>query len=103
MDPQQEQAEKWGQIVFKCWMDAAFKARFLADPATVLKEYGFAAPAGVKVVENTAEVAYLVLPARPGTLSDEQLDKIAGGNDWTQFSSNWYVNDRPVVKMPYSD
>jgi hypothetical protein len=105
MDQQQEQSRKWGQIVAKCWADAAFKARFLADPAAVFKEYGIVAPAGLKAVANTAEVTYIVLPAKPGDLSDEQLDKIAGGgnNPWIQYTSNWYVNPRPVVTMPYCD
>ncbi|MBP2638071.1 MAG: hypothetical protein H6Q72_3978 [Firmicutes bacterium] len=76
---QQEQAKKWGQIVAKCWADEAFKARFKADPAAVFKEYGLVVPVGLKVVENLPEVNYIVLPAKPADLSDEQLDGVAGG------------------------
>ncbi|MBP2638070.1 MAG: hypothetical protein H6Q72_3977 [Firmicutes bacterium] len=93
---QQEQAKKWGQIVAKCWADEAFKARFKAEPAAVFKEYGLEVPRGLKVVENSPEVSYIVLPAKPTNLSDKQLEDIVGG-------SNWYVNDRPVVSMPYVD
>ena len=32
-----------------------------------------------KVVENTSNVVHLVLPAKPTDLSDEDLDKVAGG------------------------
>jgi hypothetical protein len=90
MSQEKENVNIWDQIVARCWTDETFKAKFLAAPATVLKEYGLQAPVGLKVLENTAEVNYLVLPANPAALSNEELNGVAGG-------SNWYVNNRPVV------
>ena len=42
---------------------------------------GAEVPAGltVKAVENTEKVFHLVIPAKPTDLSDEDLDKVAGG------------------------
>ena len=83
-DPRrQEQARTWGQVVARAWSDEAFKRRLLAEPGAVLGEQGLELRAGVevRVVENTAEVVHLVLPAPPeGELSEEQLDRAAGGN-----------------------
>lgn len=72
----------YGKVVARAWRDPAFKAKLLADPHTVLKEAGVALPSGVtvKVVENTGAQVHLVLPPKPaGELSDDALDKVAGG------------------------
>ncbi len=77
-DPRQDYAK----VVARAWSDEAFKAQLLSDPAAALKEVGVAVPEGVevKVVENTATLFHLVLPPRPDEeLSDEALDKVAGG------------------------
>jgi hypothetical protein len=80
---QEEQGKKMQQIIAKAWMDEDFKQRLLTDPAAVLKEGGFELPAGmeVRMVENTDKVLHLVLPAKPASeeLSDEQMEKVAGG------------------------
>ncbi|MBI4817797.1 MAG: NHLP leader peptide family natural product precursor [Deltaproteobacteria bacterium] len=72
-----------GEIISKCWKDGAFKARFMANPAAVLKEHGVDVPAGVKVsvVENTATQLFITLPPAPATdqLSEGDLDAAAGG------------------------
>ena len=80
-EQQQEQARKWGQVVARAWRDEAFKQRLLSDPAGVLREEGIEVPAGqqVRLVENTDQVMHLVVPQKPPNLSDEQLDKVAGG------------------------
>jgi hypothetical protein len=81
-DAQRDQARRYGQVVAKAWADEAFKQRLVAEPATVLREQGIEVPAGmeVRVVENTADRAYLVLPKPPqGELSEEQLAQVAGG------------------------
>ncbi len=78
----QEYAKQFGQVVAKAWADDEFKARFLADPASVLTEQGIAVPAGLEVraVENTSNVVYITLPPKPSDeLSDEQLNQVAGG------------------------
>ncbi|HNP73458.1 MAG TPA: thiocillin family RiPP [Kouleothrix sp.] len=81
-DQLQEYAKQYGQVVAKAWADDDFKARLLADPASVLAEAGLAPPAGVEVraVENTSNVVYLTIPSKPSDeLSDEQLNQVAGG------------------------
>ena len=77
----EEQAKQMNKIIAKCWADEGFKKKLLADPAATLKAEGADVPAGltVKAVENTEKVFYLVIPAKPTDLSDEDLDKVAGG------------------------
>ena len=77
-----DKAAIYAQIVSKAWADPAFKAKLLADPMTALKEAGHTVPAGlvVKAVENTDKQVYLVVPAKPRELSDDQLNKVAGGS-----------------------
>ena len=77
----QDQGKAVGKVIAKAWADEGFKARLLADPAAVLAAEGLQTPAGVtlKVLENTAGVFNLVLPARPAELSDSDLDQVAGG------------------------
>jgi len=79
----EEQGKQYGQLIAKAWTDEAFKARLKADPKAAMKEVGMDVPAGVEieVVESTQEKAYLVIPPQPvGELSDEDLDKVAGGH-----------------------
>lgn len=78
------------QIIAKCWADEGFKRKLLRDPAATLKAEGMELPAGlsVKAMENTDKVFHLVIPAKPTDLSDEELDKVAGGgwimDDWNR-------------------
>ena len=92
MSQQKENAKKMGQLIAKCWEDEVLKARLIADPAAVLQEFGMEAPAGVelKVVENSAQVQYLVLPSKPsGEISDEQLGGVAGGMSSAPTGDEW--------------
>ena len=76
------QGNPYGQLIAKAWSDEGFKARLKADPKAAMKEAGIDVPEGVdiEVVESTQEKAYLVIPPKPvGELSDEDLDKVAGG------------------------
>ena len=78
---QEERARKTSQIIAKSWADDGFKGRLLSNPMDTLKAEGVEIPAGVtvRVLENTSNVVHLVLPAKPTDLSDEDLDKVAGG------------------------
>jgi hypothetical protein len=79
----------YAKMVAKAWTDPAFKSNLLTDPKAALAAAGISVPAGValKVVENTDKVIHLVLPARPNSeLSDEALDKVAGGDGWSSFT-----------------
>ena len=92
----QDKAAAYGKMVAKAWRDPAFKAKLLADPHAALKDAGIPVPAGVtvKVVENTDTHVHLVLPPKPTTeLSDEALDRVAGGSEivdksFTSFSTS---------------
>ena len=75
--------DKLQQIFARCWKEPDFKKRFLANPRAVLEENNFDLPKDVqvKVVENVPGTIHIVLPANPdmAKLSDEELDKVAGG------------------------
>lgn len=79
-----EYGRRYGQIVARAWADDDYRARFLAEPAMVMRESGIDIPPDVKVkaVENSAHVLYLALPPRPSEeMSDEDLAMVAGGAD----------------------
>ena len=75
------------QLIEKAWKDEAFRQALRSDPqSAVEKALGSKLPAGVqlKVVEETADTFYLVLPANldrapAGQLTDQQLEAVAGG------------------------
>ena len=77
----EEQGKRVSQLIAKCWADEGFKRKLLADPAATLKMEGLELPAGlsIKALENTDKVFHLVIPAKRTDLSDEDLDKVAGG------------------------
>ena len=66
-DGNKEQRRKVAKVVAKAWSDESFKKRLLTEPKTVLEEVGIEVPAGteVKIVEQTQDVMYIVLPFRP--------------------------------------
>lgn len=72
-------------IMVRCWTDTSFKAQLLADPHGVCRAQGLEVPAGVqvRVLENTAQLMYLVIPARPADLPDEMLDDVVGAAEGT--------------------
>ena len=78
---QEEQSKKMSQLIAKCWADEGFKQKLLADPAATLKAEGAQLPAGMTITahENTCQEFHLVIPANPTELSDDYLDKVAGG------------------------
>jgi hypothetical protein len=65
-----EHQKKWAVCVAKAWADEDYKKRLISDPATVLKKEGLTVPEGmeIKVVENTHEVFYMVLPESPDSI-----------------------------------
>ena len=72
------------EIIGRSWADEQFRKRLLADPAGVMKAEGITIPPGVslRVVEDTETVFHFVLPVKAAAaaeLSDDELDKVAGG------------------------
>jgi hypothetical protein len=72
-------------IIARALKDEGFARELRADPKAVLEREVGELPEGIeiKVVEETPDTLYLVLPARPSPgrqLSDEELDRVAGGN-----------------------
>jgi hypothetical protein len=97
-----EQAEraKYGKVVAKAWSDSAFKAKLLKDPQAALVEAGVEVPAGVsvKVVEETETTRYFILPPPPeGELSEEALEKVAGGTQGEAPGQLINAGDDPII------
>jgi len=80
-----ERARVAEELITRAWSDEAFKALLMADPAKAVEAaYGLKLPASVtlKVLEETEDTRYLVVPYRPSTadeLTDEDLAAVAGG------------------------
>ena len=69
------------RIIQRAMDDVDFRSRLLEDPDKALKEeFNLIIPKGklLKVVENSANTEYLVLPASP-ELNDIQLANVSGG------------------------
>lgn len=77
-----EDSKEYAKVIARAWVDEEFRKKLLAEPATVLAENGVEIPEGVtvKVVERKENEVLLPLPYRPTSeLSDEDLEKVAGG------------------------
>lgn len=97
MDPRGEFGRRYSEIVLRAWEDPAFKRRLMADPKAVLREYGIEVPdrLEIRVVENTDDVFYLNLPAKPSTeLTAEELDALTGAGFAYGVPSSWLLNAR---------
>ena len=74
-------------IVQRAWKDEAFRAEFLADAKGTIEKYaGQKLPADVNVVALAEDdkTIHFVIPPKPANadqLSDEDLEKVAGGVD----------------------
>lgn len=66
--PEDREKQLREQIIEKAWSDNAFKLQLLADPKSAIqKEFGIDIPAEInlKVLEETDDTFYLVLPKKP--------------------------------------
>jgi hypothetical protein len=73
------------KIVKRCWEDEAFRKEFTADPAGAFTRY-LEVPAAslpkILVHEEAPGSWHIILPAKPANtseLSEEDLEKVAGG------------------------
>lgn len=75
----------WDKIVEQAQKNPAYCAALKADPRSLMeKQLGTAIPTtvNIKVLEETADTYYIVLPAfaqEGSELSDSDLEKVAGG------------------------
>ncbi len=69
------------QIIRKAQVDREFKKALVENPKEAIGQLGVQLPEDVevKVVEESTEVVYLVLPVNLDELTDEQLGDVAGG------------------------
>ena len=101
-------AEVERRLVQRSLEDEDFRQKLLDDPkAAVEQELGSGLPEGVqvRVVEESAETIYLVLPfsspvgsAEGGSLSDQELEAVAGGsgNTWDALTCLGALCTSPV-------
>lgn len=89
----------------RCWSDAGYKAKLLADPAGVFKAEGLPMPEGVelRVLEDTDQTVHLVIPVRPQALPEEALDAVAGGGNLFTYSGERKPGVPIEFKMPSAD
>jgi Nitrile hydratase, alpha chain len=91
-------AEMERRLIQRSLQDDAFRQRLLEDPkGTIEQEFGRPVPAEVqiRVVEETPETLYLVLPSTSpvgggGEISDRDLESVAGGQSGQEENSMRY-------------
>jgi len=76
------------KIVALAWQDDGFRSKFVADPKRQFEErLGVKLPPSLKMTvhEENENNLHFVIPAKPkanmSELSDEELEKVAGGTD----------------------
>ena len=88
-------AQMESRLVQRSIEDESFRQRLIEDPkGAVENELGTRLPEEVRVVtvEESADIVYLVLPATPTAgregveLSDRDLESVAGGGTWGQYT-----------------
>lgn len=86
-------------IIAKAWSDAGFKAKLLANATETLSSMGVKVPPGItiKVVEDTDSAWHLVIPPQSadGSLTDDQLGKVAGGFAQHVMGGMLFSSDKP--------
>ena len=71
-------------LIAKAWKDDSFKQQLMNNPKSAIAEAGISLPESieVKVIEETANTFYLVIPRQPSQekeLSEADLQSVAGG------------------------
>jgi Nitrile hydratase, alpha chain len=78
-----DRADVEARIIGQAMSDANFRKKLLADPVGTLRGAGVDVPEGVsvQVVQDTATLVHMVLPAPVGDseISDSDLDMVSAG------------------------
>ncbi|NLY39654.1 MAG: NHLP leader peptide family natural product precursor [Firmicutes bacterium] len=76
-----------GLMAARAQADEDFRQRLLTDPEKTLREEGIRIPPEikVKVLENTADLIHIILPAKQEALDEEALNSVTGG--WFEYKS----------------
>ncbi len=74
-------------LIEKCWKDPEFRKQVVSDPKSLFEKFtGQKLPTDMKIVihEEDANTLHFSIPPAPANLSelsDEDLEKVAGGTD----------------------
>lgn len=82
------------QIIEKAWADEKFRTELIASPNKVIEQFlGQALPQSlhIKIIEETSDRLYLVIPVNPEQLPDAVLDLVAAGAGGSPGSGS--IND----------
>jgi hypothetical protein len=78
-----DNADAEARVIGQAMSDANFCKKLLADPVRTLKDAGVEVPEGVavRVVEDTAKLVHVVLPAvdTDGAIAEKDLEAVSGG------------------------
>ena len=82
------------KIIARAWKDPRFKEKLLKNPKAALKEVGWDVPENfdVRVIEEKSNSITLSLPKAPAEaheLSDQELQKLAGGADCRRHGTGY--------------
>ena len=100
LQEKQKQKEFISKLISKCWEDAEFKAKLIANPVETMesflgKKINDKAGKTIHVNDQTnTEIVYINIPSNPNfddmELSDAELEAVAGGDYeilWTLWCS----------------
>jgi hypothetical protein len=93
------------RIVAHAWKDARFKEKLLKNPKEALKEMGMDVPANfdVRVIEEKTNTMTFILPKAPAQtreLSEQELQKLAGGAALSAPPACPSTDCEPMVSLP---
>jgi len=96
-EQQKKGQEIYQQLVEKAWESATFKEQLISNPEAAMEKVlgkEMTIPEGSKIVvedQTDSNIIYLNIPRKVNfedfELSEDQLDNVAGGWDWTDVVS----------------